>query len=291
MKYIKINCNLCGSDTAKLYSVYNGEGNYLHKYRVKCKKCGLVYSNPQATKETLQQYYSTIYPGSVPSYTNSTKEIINNYEKYFSELNTRIKPGNFLDVGCAGGNLLSVGERLGWKTYGVEISKLFYECAKSNLKSSFIFNGELHEAKFEDNFFDYVYMSQVLEHVTDPTLLLNEINRILKTEGELFIDVPNIAEPFNYNNWVISYLKKRPLPMITGNEHTYDFSPRTLTMLLQKCRFRIRTIKINYLKGTFATDKRKLNCFGRLELSCIKNINRLFPNKCGNRIRVTATKY
>jgi len=136
----------------------------------------------------------------VPSYTNITNEIINNYEKFFSELNARIKPGNFLDVGCAGGNLLSVGERYGWRTYSVEVSKFFYEHAKRNLKSSSVFNGELHEAKFNDNYFDYIYMSQVLEHVTDPTLLLNEINRILKTDGELFIDVPNIAEPFNYIN-------------------------------------------------------------------------------------------
>lgn len=46
---------------------------------------------------------------------------------------------------------------------------------------------------FEDGYFDLVISYEVLEHVWDEGLALAEINRVLKTGGELIISVPNKA--------------------------------------------------------------------------------------------------
>lgn len=55
---------------------------------------------------------------------------------------------------------------------------------------------------FENNFFDNVFTSEVLEHLFEPDQLLPEINRVLKSGGKLLLTVPfcwNEHEmPFDY---------------------------------------------------------------------------------------------
>lgn len=97
--YKHVSCNVCGSDDPIVFAVdYHGEP---HKRRVKCKKCGLVYSDSQATKSKLKNYYET--------YNNSVKTIeeiiqlheslVSQYNRIFSTLTNKSKGGRFLDVG------------------------------------------------------------------------------------------------------------------------------------------------------------------------------------------------
>jgi SAM-dependent methyltransferase len=48
---------------------------------------------------------------------------------------------------------------------------------------------------FDDNTFDTIILSDVLEHIEDPNLLWKEMNRVLKESGFLILNVP-----FNY--WI-----------------------------------------------------------------------------------------
>ena len=61
-------------------------------------------------------------------------------------------------------------------------------------KSGDIVNGTLHvnllETHFEDNRFDFVLTSDVMEHIPDPYRAFKEIHRILKPGGAHFFTVP-----------------------------------------------------------------------------------------------------
>jgi len=46
---------------------------------------------------------------------------------------------------------------------------------------------------FSDSFFDAVTCIAVLEHVFNPPNVLNEIHRVLKPNGFLIMQVPNVA--------------------------------------------------------------------------------------------------
>ena len=60
--YKWVKCNLYGSDDASLYAVASaGQNDLIHRTRVRCRKCGLVYSNPQATAKRLSEFYSRSY--------------------------------------------------------------------------------------------------------------------------------------------------------------------------------------------------------------------------------------
>ncbi len=49
---------------------------------------------------------------------------------------------------------------------------------------------EINSMPFEDGEFDSINMDNVLEHIEDPTLMLGEIDRVLKRSGILVVGVP-----------------------------------------------------------------------------------------------------
>jgi 2-polyprenyl-3-methyl-5-hydroxy-6-metoxy-1,4-benzoquinol methylase len=54
-----------------------------------------------------------------------------------------------------------------------------------------VFHGEIEDAGFDDDRFDVVVLSEVVEHLTDPRTLLNEVHRILRPGGLLWATTPN----------------------------------------------------------------------------------------------------
>lgn len=59
---------------------------------------------------------------------------------------------------------------------------------------------DLNALPFEDNYFDAILFSQVLEHIPDPKKVLNELQRVLKPGGLIFC-----STPFIYHEHEIPY--------------------------------------------------------------------------------------
>ena len=52
---------------------------------------------------------------------------------------------------------------------------------------------------FEDEEFDYILASHVVEHLDDPVKAIKELKRILKDNGELCVVVPHYTNPMSYS--------------------------------------------------------------------------------------------
>jgi len=90
-----------------------------------------------------------------------------------------------LDFGCGTKpfeQLFAVSEYIG----------LEHEKSKENTKADFFYDGR--HFPFDDNSFDNVLSTQVLEHVPNPMEILNEIARVLKPGGYVMISVPFTQE-------------------------------------------------------------------------------------------------
>lgn len=65
---------------------------------------------------------------------------------------------------------------------------------------------------FEDNFFDLVVLTEVIEHIESPELLISEIFRILKKDGFLVFTSPFMigfhASPCDFQRYTVSGLQK-----------------------------------------------------------------------------------
>ena len=65
---------------------------------------------------------------------------------------------------------------------------------------------------YADGYFDYLIATSVLEHVSDPAVIIQEADRVLKPSGAFYLSFPNRFAPRETHTgfWFVSYLP-RPL--------------------------------------------------------------------------------
>ena len=288
-------CPVCNHDnTARVFigrdRLCKKEGQF---QAVQCKLCGLIYTNPRPTQETMGYFYPPSYAPYQPFFVpyaemfqnaegllqkikNELKyQVLQCYYGYqglelasrfscFARLPAGIKRvllqlsyfyfrkhyyripvwekgGKALDLGCASGAYLLLLKNIGWKVSGVDIAN---NAAKEVKEASIpVLVGDLKSLQLETNCFHVITMWHVLEHLHDPFETLQEIYRLLKHSGTLFIEIPNsasiVAKVFR-SNWFALDLPR----------HLCHFSPLSLAKLLQMAGFKIvntRYLSVNYV--------------------------------------------
>ncbi|BAJ64955.1 methyltransferase domain-containing protein [Anaerolinea thermophila] len=108
---------------------------------------------------------------------------------------------SFLDVGCAyGGFLIAFAQRGCSRVAGIDVNSDLLRLAEINLKEKGV-KGELHLLSVEApefldlGTFDIVTCNDVIEHVPNPELTLQQIVRVLNPGGLLYMEILN---PFWY---------------------------------------------------------------------------------------------
>lgn len=99
-----------------------------------------------------------------------------------------------LEIGCAcGATLLQIKNIYkNAKLYGIELSEhaavdagLIAEVSAVNIETS--------ELSYPHEFFDFIIMADVLEHLENPWTVLERIRKYLKSDGKILASVPNVA--------------------------------------------------------------------------------------------------
>lgn len=106
-------------------------------------------------------------------------------------------PRNVLDVGCGDGFFSQrIQEATRASVWGVDISLDATE--KAGTRGIDARQCDLNEGIcFEAESFDLVFCGEVIEHVFDPDLLLDETWRVLVPGGSLVLSTPNLAAWYN----------------------------------------------------------------------------------------------
>ena len=291
--YHHVNCKLCGSDDTALYAIRldpppENEPFIVHRRRVRCRKCGLVYSNPQATEETLKQYYNQVYEDTLSDVTSGYQNLETQYRSWWESLGERVKPGKFLDVGCNTGHLLRAGQDFGWDVYGVDLSPAAINYGREKLGLKNLKLCDLFTASYPDNYFDCIHLWHVLEHVNDPLALLREIHRVLKPGKELLIGVPCVTDPIYYGFRFKNWIKGLPPPMSSDNAHTSEFTRSSMTGMLIKMGFDIKKLWLYYnpLSEIFPEGGWR----GRIIITLFWYLSKIYPGGFGDRIEAHAIK-
>lgn len=114
-------------------------------------------------------------------------KMINNFLKNYNLNGKRI-----LDIGCEYGSSL-VGITKNNNCFGVDSNKNALKIAKRRgIKT--IYRNLNEGLPFKNSFFDVVIITSVLEHLSNPIKMIEEIKRVIKKDGSLVISLPNDFE-------------------------------------------------------------------------------------------------
>lgn len=222
-------CFLCGS-TGFLIDPRFSPDNWGLK---RCDSCGLVYTHPIPNTETHLAENEEKY--GKPFLEMQARSLNNNRKVHFKvlseiERDSKLDGRRLLDIGCGAGQFLHSAIDGGWQAEGVELNK--ENAAMVEKQGLSVFQGTLEGAQFPDAAFDVVTLWDILEHIPDPIAFLNEVQRILKPSGLVFLQSPNIESDIADiwgNRW----------PWLCLPDHLYHFSPLTIDELFKKTGFSV----------------------------------------------------
>jgi len=161
-----------------------------------CPSCGFRQVRPRLRRDELSLLYPDEYfdSGSSLGFSDYYRQKQRSErEAYFLARRLRsIAPGGrLLEVGCALGFLLEGVRRFsGWDVTGVDVSEfgIYFARKKYGLDAHC---ATLEEMQYDGASFDFIVQKDLLEHVPNPRVHLEETVRVLKPGGHLWIITPN----------------------------------------------------------------------------------------------------
>lgn len=138
--------------------------------------------------------------------------------RHFDELRSHVpllEKAQVLDLGSGKGKFLIDLAKQGVESVGVEYNSRYIEEAYANARASnvsiSVLQGRGEELPFDDNSFDFINLSEVIEHVQDPYRVLAEVFRVLRRGGHVYLSVPNrygLRDP-HFHLYFVNWLPRK----------------------------------------------------------------------------------
>jgi len=137
------------------------------------------------------------------------QRVLLNMKEFFKFVLNRQFKGKLLDLGCGDGSFVKCCQNADIDAVGIDISDGV--------------NFEHDKLLYEDSQFDIVFMYSVLEHIHDPSNILNEIKRVLVDKGIVIIITPNLDQV--------------KLNFFDDPTHVRPYNPRSIVWLMNSFDF------------------------------------------------------
>lgn len=211
----------------------------------------------------LESYYARYYRDvlGLPDWRERVRERLNceKEEGYTRWLDERVdlRGKRALDVGCStGGLVLTIGLR-GADAVGLEPDGEAIRVASRRVPGRVV-RGVGQALPFREAVFDVVVLMSVLEHTPTPREILQEVVRILRPGGRLWLTVPNHIR-WTENHYRIFWPPYLPRPLarvylrLRGKptaylDHIYYRNPFTIRKMLRGLPVRIRDTRKEFLE-------------------------------------------
>lgn len=156
-------------------------------------------------------------------------------------------PMRILDVGCGDGRFISQFKEF-CHVYGADISQNAVRLAREAGVNAQRVDVSSDRLPFENEYFDLVYMGDIIEHLIDPDFAINQVARVMKPTGFLVLSTPNLA---SWLNRVLLLLGIQPL-----------FSEVSTVEVFERGRSKSYSRPVGHLRlFTFGTLKRFLSYY------------------------------
>lgn len=203
---------------------------------VVCEECGFVFQHPALEEKDLEHIYATDHYDQPNA--RISEKYINKKEEYALHtfewikkqliLRNKFSKSKILNIGCNTGALLSFFKKREWDCVGIEPSTNLSSIAKKHYGIQNIITRLFQKDLFKNSSFDVITLAHTLEHLKNPSEMLNAIREALTPNGLLYVEVPNIFKP--KSSFYTSFFYA---------PHLYVFSNNSLKRLLSKNGFAV----------------------------------------------------
>jgi SAM-dependent methyltransferase len=240
---------LCGQNHSILISPIDRYG--LSVPTRLCRNCGLMWTSKRLTQPSLEKFYQEDYraiyvgnPQAPESFFNNQVEQgkrIYEFVKSHLELERRENLTVF-EIGCGAGGILMPFKLANCSVFGCDLGAEYLQ--KGREKGLVLEEGEA-EVLSKYGKADLVILSHVLEHFPVPLSSLNEITKLLKDDGCIYIEVPGILNIHRSYKDILLFLQ---------NAHLYHFTLTSLIYFMNQANFQL--VKGNqYIQALFQVRK------------------------------------
>ena len=215
---------------------------------------GFNYLDPKPSKSALAQFYAAQYYAREPlNFSDSEMEYIG--QEVALALLT-IKDQNtetsILDLGCGPGFFSKELKSLGWRVRACDYARKALEDYNPDLLPHFTECDIEQFIQTCDTTFGLVNLQNVLEHVREPILLLQNMKRLLTSSSVLRVKVPNDYSSFQ--NYLISKGYASPT-WVSAPDHINYFNVNSLKRTFDKLGFKILSIQADFPIEVFQLNK------------------------------------
>jgi 2-polyprenyl-3-methyl-5-hydroxy-6-metoxy-1,4-benzoquinol methylase len=201
-----------------------------------CSSCHTLFLHPMPDNDEIAGFYPAEYwwnaarPGILKRLESIYRRIaLRDHVAFIMRAAGNRRGTAILDVGCGSATLLGLLKRQEFRVRGVDSSAEAAKIAKVE-NGVDVAVGSLEEAHFPDQSFDVVTLFHVMEHVTNPRGVLAEVARVLKPNGVLVLQVPNIE------SWQFKIFGAKWYGLDIPR-HVIDYSKRSMLKLLTDSGF------------------------------------------------------
>jgi len=152
-----------------------------------------------------------------------------------------------LDVGCATGYIAKELKNQGCEVVGLDISPEAVQAAGQICDQAFVADVQSGlPDEIKKSSFDYITLSDVLEHLTNPQQALQNLSPYLKPAGQLLISTPNIAN-YAVRLRLLAGRFDYTEEGIMDKSHLHFFTRKSLINMLDRAGYQI--VKFDYTPG------------------------------------------
>jgi SAM-dependent methyltransferase len=212
-------CELCGHAQLDEF-VVPGSTVLWH-----CGECGLYQKGPLAGNSAYADEYHAGYERKRDKKLRTAMVRLNRIAPL-----VQVESPRLLDIGSSVGCVIEAALKRGWGAMGADLSASAVQFCRDRNLPCLLFDGA--SLPFDDESFDVITSWHVIEHVADVEATLAEWLRVLRPGGVMALETPDASSP-------LVRLRGSRYRKFWAPEHTYTFTPSTLSGFMRRAGFTI----------------------------------------------------
>ncbi len=233
-------CILCSHDELSPRHVLQG-------FNIKtCRGCGLTQLSPLPDAAALEklyteEYYNTATPGvGYDDYAAQEQEYLPTFAEDVERISQFVaQGGKVLDVGCGYGWFVSAALQRGYDAHGLDVSQRAVEIGNARHPGRFHCGSIDEVPALRDQRFDVIFLSHLIEHITEPLGFLKSLAAHLTERGILVMVTPNISS-------LLSRVSGKRWVSFKLPEHVAYYHPGTIRRLYEQAGMRVVAVDSAY---------------------------------------------